>query len=772
MKKYIGLLVVLLIIVFSVGDSIGQMSQKAPQFVHLFYRDSTGEVVTMHDTLLMNKWINKLLTVYSGSFTVDTLLTADIDTMLFLSPVDFDSSFALRGVTFEDTVAIIITDSLVYYLTKATFGDSVAAIDSTYITNDKLGFEDINRLPEEFALKLYRADVRDSINAVVSDSSLINQTELTVQLADSVTTFTKLSAVRDSINAVLSDSSLINQTELTAQLADTAATFLKLSAYGDSVAAHLMDSVSAIDSTDITNDKLGFEDINRLPEEFALKLYRADVRDSINAVVSDSSLINQTELTAQLADSAATKATFADVSDTLNTIFPFDTTQLNDTQWNVYISAHDDNDSTWISITADSAFFDTTRTEYLNVTGKYISIEESDIKDWSTIWRVVQVGDYGNLTSASSSGSGMYIVHNAIHRSPEGWEKITGDESSSIWLGNGSISFYVNGSTNSGLFSPGIAVDITGDSLVTFYGDVDIRGLADIDSVDISGILRVDTSAGGVSGIYFDKSGWTTINRVTDDNGGAFSFNVMNKDRDGFITPLHVLPDSSVKIDYHLRLNPFIAPVGPEEGDFYYDAVTDRLIYRNASAWKTLATTVEDSLTLTGDPKPYIRVPVTAWSGMPTDTGFVSHDTLSITFDIDTVNHGGNTVTNILHIEMPDTGSVPADSAWIVTWDIDIPPYYVGLDSIVIPYKTAFGGTDSNGVDFYVDETSLTAYPAIVATDIGNSSTTWAYAVFSTADLAALTRYDHFRIRARVWSHSVTRWLRIGEPIIYWKVGS
>jgi len=120
---------------------------------------------------------------------------------------------------------------------------------------------------------------------------------------------------------------------------------------------------------------------------------------------------------------------------------------------------------------------------------------------------------------------------------------------------------------------------------------------------------------------------------------------------------------------------------------------------------------------------------------------------------------------------MSDTSSMAADTAWIMTEDFPIPPYYVGIDSIVLPYRTGTANTDSNGVDFYVDETSLTAYPVILATDVGNASTSWAYAVFTTG-LTGLVRHDHFQLRARVWSNSDELFVILGEPIVYWKVGS
>lgn len=122
MKRYIGLLIVLIIMVGTVGDAVGQT---APAFVHLFYRDSTGQTRTMHDSLLINKWMTYILANWGGTFAIDSLIISGTDTIRILSPLDIDSGFVLNNQEFPDTVAIIITDSLIYYVTKATFDDSL-----------------------------------------------------------------------------------------------------------------------------------------------------------------------------------------------------------------------------------------------------------------------------------------------------------------------------------------------------------------------------------------------------------------------------------------------------------------------------------------------------------------------------------------------------------------------------------------------------------------------------------------------------------------------
>jgi len=299
MKKYIGLFIVLLIITVTVGDAVGQ---SAPAFVHIFFRDSTGQTRTMHDTLLMNKWRTAILTNWGGLFAIDSLIISGNDTLRLLSPISTDSGFVLGDQEFPDTVAIIVTDSLTYYVTKAS--------------------------------------VRDSIAAVLSDSALITQTELTAQLADSAKTFLKLADARDSTNAVISDSGLVNNTELLQAITDSvslvrdsliivlrdsmALVFDSLYAREDSLWAHTLDSLYAredslfawlVDSMSVATDSLrALEDSLIVWRNDSLKTFLklADARDSTNAVVSDSSLINQTELTAQIADTSDSKMNLTD----------------------------------------------------------------------------------------------------------------------------------------------------------------------------------------------------------------------------------------------------------------------------------------------------------------------------------------------------------------------------------------------------------------------------------------------------------------------------
>lgn len=76
-------------------------------------------------------------------------------------------------------------------------------------------------------------DFISMIIKMISDSSLINQTELTAQLADTAKTFQKRSAMKDSVIAIVDDSLATKATIV--QLADSVNERLKKSAFFDSL---------------------------------------------------------------------------------------------------------------------------------------------------------------------------------------------------------------------------------------------------------------------------------------------------------------------------------------------------------------------------------------------------------------------------------------------------------------------------------------------------------------------------------------------------------
>lgn len=80
---------------------------------------------------------------------------------------DVGDTIAAHGSAMVDSgkvaARIVWTDSAIYVMRKNAFADSIAAIDSTNITNDKLGFEDINNLSEVLGSKLGKSAWHDSL---------------------------------------------------------------------------------------------------------------------------------------------------------------------------------------------------------------------------------------------------------------------------------------------------------------------------------------------------------------------------------------------------------------------------------------------------------------------------------------------------------------------------------------------------------------------------------------------------------------------------------
>ncbi len=119
----------------------------------------SGTVVFNDSTLSILGWISDTADV-SRSGIIDTIL-AHGDVYKDSSIIVFNDSSQSIKQWFDDSIAngsaadsfgtkATITD-LNLKLTSAVFYDSMLTIDSTYITNDKIGFEDIANLPEEFA---------------------------------------------------------------------------------------------------------------------------------------------------------------------------------------------------------------------------------------------------------------------------------------------------------------------------------------------------------------------------------------------------------------------------------------------------------------------------------------------------------------------------------------------------------------------------------------------------------------------------------------------
>ncbi len=101
----------------------------------------------------------------SGQTYADTIKA----NFVFKNMVIADSVFltsALIKALIKDSLTL--SQSITNKFDKSAFADSMAAVDSTYITNDKLGFEDINNLPELLDLKLNSNSLSDSLYAIDS----------------------------------------------------------------------------------------------------------------------------------------------------------------------------------------------------------------------------------------------------------------------------------------------------------------------------------------------------------------------------------------------------------------------------------------------------------------------------------------------------------------------------------------------------------------------------------------------------------------------------
>uniref|UniRef100_A0A6M3KLM2 Putative lectin/glucanase superfamily protein n=1 Tax=viral metagenome TaxID=1070528 RepID=A0A6M3KLM2_9ZZZZ len=277
------------------SDSILTINEISDSLAHYLLLSAINDTLANKHTLIKGDTIE---TVYFRSSSGDS--TVFEDTLIVSTYIKLDSMKIPDDVIgFSDINRL--PETIALYLLRSVFGDSIAAIDSTYLTNDKIGFEDINRLPETFALYIQRETVRDTVIQIIADSALTNATEIQVEIE----------AIRDTVAQIIADSALTNTTEQTAEIADSIAAHNEadeIISLSDSLTIRLLaeafdDSVGSIDSTYISNDAIGFEDVNQLPEQLALKQARAATRDTVIQVLTDSALTSQAEQTAEIADS-------------------------------------------------------------------------------------------------------------------------------------------------------------------------------------------------------------------------------------------------------------------------------------------------------------------------------------------------------------------------------------------------------------------------------------------------------------------------------------
>ncbi len=119
-----------------------------------------------NDTIYVGDNI-KLLSTLNIDGVVIMLSTLDVTgATTLLSTLDVTGAVTINGIDVIDSTKILISDSLELALLKSQFADSMAAVDSSYITDGKLGINDLNNL--EILLNS-RTDTIKTI-ALISDS--------------------------------------------------------------------------------------------------------------------------------------------------------------------------------------------------------------------------------------------------------------------------------------------------------------------------------------------------------------------------------------------------------------------------------------------------------------------------------------------------------------------------------------------------------------------------------------------------------------------------
>ncbi len=122
-----------------------------------------------------------IIYAYKELFETSQIIDFDSEVSSIASSVTGDSlsdNYSTSSIVAESlatkTTFSDVSDSVNERLLKAAFVDSVGNIDSTTITNDALGFEDVNNLPEALNLKFDVADysitLRDSFGVVWVDT--------------------------------------------------------------------------------------------------------------------------------------------------------------------------------------------------------------------------------------------------------------------------------------------------------------------------------------------------------------------------------------------------------------------------------------------------------------------------------------------------------------------------------------------------------------------------------------------------------------------------
>jgi len=175
-----------------------------------------------------------------------------------------------------------------------------------------------------------------------------------------------------------------------------------------------------------------------------------------------------------------------------------------------------------------------------------------------------------------------------------------------------------------------------------------------------------------------------------------------------------------------------------------------------------------DSSRYLGITKPHLDVSFGDWTS---DSDFTpsAEDTITVVALMDTI--ATNSYHPIIKAYVPDDSTENIQIIDIFSPIFDIPPYFVGVDSIVFDYKTGINNTDSCEVNVHVYEFTDGTLNSLDTVVDKASADTWTHDGTLTS-LTALTRYDKFIIRFDLRSMRDYETAEIGRMKIYWKEGS
>lgn len=175
-----------------------------------------------------------------------------------------------------------------------------------------------------------------------------------------------------------------------------------------------------------------------------------------------------------------------------------------------------------------------------------------------------------------------------------------------------------------------------------------------------------------------------------------------------------------------------------------------------------------DSINIQGATKPNTMVSFGSWvSDSDYEVGEV--DTVEIVATMDTIS--SNAYYPIMYGQHPDTSSA-VNSLDVFSPIIEVPVYYIGIDSIVFDYYTGANGDSSSvKVDVYEYNPVTGATTFQDSTTILNSTDAWSHDGTVTT-FSTLARYDKILIKIKFRSRGIDSKAIIGRLLIYWKKDS